>query len=66
MRRIETTLQAMDRIDEAENQGKYLMSHALDDNREDIPKGCPESRTNLMDKLEKKALDYGIEQLPHQ
>lgn len=66
MRRIEATLQAMDKTDQANNHGKYLMSHAVDDKRKNIPSAWPESRANLMDKLEKKALDYGIEHLPNQ
>ncbi|MCJ1265290.1 hypothetical protein MMC22_005165 [Lobaria immixta] len=58
MRRIEATLQAMDKTDEANNHGKYLQSHVVDDKRKNIPGAWPESRANLMDKLEKKALDY--------
>lgn len=58
MRRIEATLQAMDKTDEANNHGKYLKSHVVDDKRKNIPSAWPESRANLMDKLEKKALDY--------
>lgn len=66
MRRIEATLQAMDKTDQASDHGMCLMSHAVDDERENIPSAWPESRANLMDKLEKKALDYGIEHLPNQ
>lgn len=64
MSRIEATLQGMDKTDENDGHGNYLMSHSLDDDREDIPSAWPESRTKLMDKLEKKALDYGIKHLP--
>lgn len=62
MRRIEATLQAMDKTD-ADKHGEYLMSHALDEERENIPNAWPESRTSLIDRLEKKALDYGIEHI---
>ena len=46
-----------------DKHGEYLMSHVLDEERESIPNAWPESRTTLMDRLEKKALDYGIEHI---
>lgn len=61
MGRIEATLQGMDKTDEANEHVEYLMSHTLDRDRESTPNAWPESRTELMNKLEKKALDYGIE-----
>lgn len=64
MRRIEATLQRMDKMDDVDGPENYLMSHSLDDNREDFPSAWPESRTKLMDRLEKKALEYGIKLLP--
>lgn len=57
--RIEATLQAMDKTDTDAGHGQYLMSHKLDEDRDSIPSAWPESRTKLMAKLEKKALDYG-------
>lgn len=57
--RIEANLQAMDRTDRDEGNGQYLMSHKLDKDREQTPLFWPESRQQLMEKLEKKALDYG-------
>lgn len=66
MRRIESTLQSMDKTDAEEGHGEYLMSHVLDDEREHIPTTWPESRAELMDKLERKALNYGIKHLPLQ
>ena len=61
MSRIEALLQGMDKTDEADGHMEYLNSHTVDENRERIPAAWPESRTDLMDKLEKKALDYGRE-----
>lgn len=66
MRRIETTLQGMDKMDAEESHGEYLMSHCLDDDRDCKPSTWPESRGQLMDRLERKALDYGIKHLPLQ
>ena len=66
MSRIEATLQGMDKTDEADGHEEYLMSHTVDENREGIPTAWPESRTDLMNKLEKKALDYGREHSPLQ
>ena len=57
--RIEATLKAMDRTDADEGNGQYLMSHKLDEDRDNIPIAWPESRKQLMETLEKKALDYG-------
>ena len=57
--RIEATLKAMDQTDAAEGNGRFLMSHKLDEDRVDIPLGWSESRKQLMEKLEKKALEYG-------
>ena len=57
--RIEATLQAMDRTDADDNNRQFLMSYKLDEDRDTIPSAWPASRTQLMEKLEKKALDYG-------
>ena len=57
--RIEATLKAMDRTDAVEGNGQFLMSHKLDEDRDQIPLGWPESRKQLMEKLERKALEYG-------
>ncbi|MCJ1462368.1 hypothetical protein MMC07_000968 [Pseudocyphellaria aurata] len=58
MSRIEALLQGMDKTDEADGHVEYLMSHTVDEHRECIPAAWPESRTELMNRLEKKALDY--------
>ena len=59
IRRMEDTLQAMDKTDDFEGHGKYLQSHALDDDRESIPKLWEnQSRAQLMDSLEQKVLKY--------
>lgn len=60
MSRMEATLTGMDKTDEANGNGEYLMSHALDDDRESIPRAWPESRKQLLVKMEKKALEYGM------
>lgn len=57
--RIEKTLEAMDRTDADGGNGRYLMSHKRDEHRDTVPDTWPESRTQLMEKLEKKALNYG-------
>ena len=63
--RIEATLEAMDRTDAAEGNGQFLMSHKLDDDRDHLPIGWPESRKQLMKKLEKKAVEYGENLRPY-
>ena len=52
--RIESTLEAMDRTDLHEGNKQFLMSHKLDEDRDCAPLGWPESRKQLMEKLEKK------------
>ena len=60
MRRLERLLNAMDKTDEFQGHGEYLMSPELDATRESIPSTwLGESRPLLMEKLRKKALDYG-------
>ena len=60
MSRMEATLLAMDRTDQAENNGQYLMSRSLDVEREEIPETWEgQSRVKLLEKLEKLALEYG-------
>lgn len=49
----------MDKTDADAGHGQYIMSHKLDEERDSIPNAWPESRIELMEKLEKKALDYG-------
>ena len=57
---IERTLLAMDRMDEATDEG-YLMSRTADVSREtdSIPPSWSETRPQLLERLEKKALEYG-------
>lgn len=58
--RIEATLYSMDKMDEAQQNGQFLMSRALDVDRDGVPKAWPgETRPQLMERLEKKALEYG-------
>ena len=60
MSKMEATLLAWDRTDDADDNGDYLMSRPLDVEREEIPelwKGL--SRVKLLEKLEKLALEYG-------
>ena len=60
MIRMEATLLAMDKTDQAENHGQYLMSRPLDVEREEIPEVWEgQSRVQLLEKLEKLALEYG-------
>ena len=60
MSRMEALLLAMDRTDEAERNGHYLMSRPLDVEREEIPEAWGgQSRVNLLEKLERLALEYG-------
>lgn len=62
IRRVEATLQAMDKTDEAESDNaNYLMSHEQDDCRESNPKLWEKSRAKVMDDLERKVLIYGTE-----
>lgn len=55
---MEGVLQSMDKMDARGESGKYLMSRTLDVERDDIPEFWPESRPQLMEKLEKKFLEY--------
>ena len=53
-------LHAMDQTDQADNNGHYLMSRPLDVEREEIPEAWEgQSRVQLLEKLEKLALEYG-------
>lgn len=61
IQKMEATLLAMDSSDKNLDNGKYLMSRIQDVKREEesIPQGWPETRPQLLEKLEKKALEYG-------
>ena len=61
IREMEATLLAMDRTDEACGNDEYLMSRTGDVNRDgqSIPRLWPETRPQLLERLEKKALEYG-------
>ena len=53
-------LLAMDQTDQVEDNGHYLMSRPLDVEREVIPEAWEgQSRVQLLEKLEKLALEYG-------
>ena len=56
--RMEATLLAMDKTDEADDNENYLKSCKLDADRENIPPVWKESRVQLLEKMEKKALEY--------
>lgn len=59
---MEATLLAMDRTDDTQNNTEYLMSRSEDINRdiESAPRVGSETRPQLMERLEKKALEYGM------
>lgn len=60
MSRTEARLLSMDQTDQAENNGHYLMSRSFDVEREEIPEAWEgQSRVQLLEKLEKLALEYG-------
>ena len=60
MTRMEATLLAMDRTDQVDNNGHYLMSRPLDVEREQIPEAWEgQSRVKLLERMEKVALEYG-------
>ncbi|MCJ1371566.1 hypothetical protein MMC20_002784 [Loxospora ochrophaea] len=56
---MEATLHGMDKTDNANGDNEYLMSCTSDNERENFPREWPESRTQLMGRMEKKALEYG-------
>ena len=60
MSKMEAQLLAMDKTDQADNNGRYLKSRSLDVDREEIPQWWDgQSRCQLLEKLEKLALEYG-------
>ena len=61
IREMEATLLAMDRTDQANGNDEYLMSRTEDANRnhESVPSLWSETRTQLLERLEKKTLEYG-------
>ena len=59
IREIEATLLAMDRTDERDGNEGYLMSRTEDVGRAANPPSWPETRPQLLERLEKKALEYG-------
>ena len=58
---LEGTLLAMDNNDAGDGNGEYLMSRSQDVSRDgdSIPRSWSETRPQLLEKLEKKALEYG-------
>ena len=59
MSRMEATLNALDKTDDVTGKGKFLMSRALDEKRSIVPETWSETRPQLMERMEKKALEYG-------
>lgn len=61
IREMEATLLAMDRTDAANGNEGYLMSRTEDMNRESqgVPSRYPETRPQLLERLEKKTFEYG-------
>ena len=57
--RMEMELNGMDKNDEANGDENYLMSNTLDVDRPSIPTTWPQSRPELLAKMEKTALEYG-------
>lgn len=61
MTRMEALLLAMDRTDEAEDHGCYLLSRSSDVEREVLPETWEgQSRVSLLERMEKVALEYGM------
>ena len=61
MSRMEARLLAMDKTDLADGNGHYLMSRPFDVEREEIPEAWEgQSRVQLLEKMEKIALEYGM------
>ena len=59
IREMEATMLAMDRTDENHKNDKYIMSRTEDIKRDSVPTYWPESRPQLLERLEKKVLEYG-------
>ena len=57
--RMEMELNGMDKNDEANGDENYLMSNTLDADRPSIPTTWPQSRPELLAKMEKTAVEYG-------
>ena len=63
MREMEEVLLVMDKIDDGPENSVYLKSRTEDVRRGNIPHGLLGSRPQMMEKLEKKALEYGQSRL---
>ena len=61
IREMEATLLALDRTDSIEGNVEYLMSRTEDvgRDRDNLPPSCSETRPQLLERLEKKILEYG-------
>ncbi|KAG8528615.1 uncharacterized protein KY384_006302 [Bacidia gigantensis] len=55
---LESSLAGMDKQDKAEDNERYIKSHFEDANRENRPEAWPESRTELLVRLEAKVKEY--------
>ena len=61
--KIEAKLGAMDRQDDSHDDGRrYLRSRELDADRQEYPAAWGESRVQLMERLEKRIIEYGQSQ----
>lgn len=58
IRRMESTLEAMDRADKRVIGIEFLKSTVEDERRGELPEGWTEGRGTLMARLEKKVLEY--------
>ncbi len=61
MGKLEARLLALDRTDEADGNGHFLMSRGFDVEREEIPEAWEgESRVRLLERAERVAGEYGM------
>ena len=59
MSRMEESLKNMDKTDKTNGNERFLMSHDKDNKRKTFPAGFSESRTQLLCKMERHAIEYG-------
>ncbi|KAL8688865.1 MAG: hypothetical protein Q9218_005332 [Villophora microphyllina] len=58
IRRMESTLLAMDRTDQRNGDFEYLKTTVEDERRDTLPTGWPQGRRELLVNLEKKTMEY--------
>lgn len=67
LRCLEAKLNGMDKTDETDDNTRYLVSREVDADRDSLPATFRgESRAQLLEKIEKKAMEYGKRQLRSQ